>query len=83
MYVRHRAIGALPFFLFNATRQALQAMGTTRPVVIAVLLANVVNAAGNWLLITGNLGAPALGVAGSGFATALAMWAMAALLWLA
>ena len=81
VYVRHRAIGALPFFLFNAMRQALQALGTTRPVVIAVLLANVVNAAANWVLITGNLGAPALGVAGSGFATALAMWSMAAMLW--
>ena len=82
VYVRHRAIGVLPFFLFNAMRQSLQALGTTRPVVIAVLLANVVNAAGNWLLITGNLGAPALGVAGSGFATALAMWSMALMLWL-
>ena len=82
VYVRYRAIGVLPFFLFNAMRQALQALGPTRPIVVAVLLANIVNAAGNWLLITGNLGAPALGVAGSGVATAFAMWSMALMLWI-
>jgi MATE family multidrug resistance protein len=81
VYVRHRAIGALPFFLFNAMRQSLQAVGTTRPIVVAVLLANIVNAAANWVLISGHLGAPALGVAGSGFATSLAMWSMAVMLW--
>ncbi|MEQ1690953.1 MAG: MATE family efflux transporter [Gemmatimonas sp.] len=81
VYVRHRALGMLPFFLFNAVRQALQALGTTRPVVAAVLLANIVNAFANWVLIHGNLGAPALGVGGSGYATALAIWSMAAMLW--
>ncbi len=83
-YVRRRALGALPFFLFNVFRQTLQAMGPVRPVVYAVLLANVVNVVGNWAFIHGNLGAPALGVPGSGYATAIAMWSMAAmLLWFA
>ncbi|MBL0172515.1 MAG: MATE family efflux transporter [Gemmatimonadaceae bacterium] len=81
IYVRHRALGVLPFFLFNAARQALQALNTTRPVVVSVLLANVVNAFANWILITGHWGAPALGVGGSGFATAIATGAMAMLLW--
>lgn len=82
VYVRNRALGALPFFLFNALRQSLQALGTTRPVVLAVILANVVNAFANWVLIHGNLGAPALGVSGSGYATALAVWSMCGFLWL-
>lgn len=80
VYVRYRAIGALPFFVFNALRQSLQALGTTRAIVAAVVLANVVNALANWALIHGHLGAPAMGTAGSGLATALAMWTMAALL---
>jgi MATE family multidrug resistance protein len=80
VYVRYRAIGALPFFVFNALRQSLQALGTTRAIVVAVVLANLVNALANWALIHGHWGAPAMGTAGSGLATALAMWTMAALL---
>lgn len=76
VYVRHRALGILPFFVFNAARQSLQALGSTRPLVIAVLLANAVNAFANWILIYGNLGSPAFGVPGSGYATAISMWAM-------
>ena len=82
VYVRNRAIGALPFFAFNALRQSLQALGKMRPLIVAVVLANGVNALANWVLIDGRLGAPRLGVAGSGLATALAMWSMTALVWL-
>lgn len=81
VYVRWRALGVLPFFFFNALRQSLQALGSTRAIVIAVLLANVVNVCANWAFIHGNLGAPRMGTAGSGLATAIAMWAMAAMLW--
>lgn len=80
IYARRRALGVLPFFVFNVTRQTLQAMASVRAVVIAVLVANVVNVAVNWLLVFGNLGAPQLGVAGSGYATAASMWVMAATL---
>ncbi len=79
-YARRRLLGALPFFLFNVWRQALQAMGPVRPVVIAVLCANVVNVGANWVLIYGNGGFPALGVVGAGWATAISNWSMAALL---
>lgn len=80
VYVRHRALGVLPFFVFNAARQSLQALGTTRPLVIAAVFGNAVNAIANWILIYGNAGSPALGVPGSGYATALSMWAMCAML---
>jgi multidrug resistance protein, MATE family len=79
-YVRRRALGVLPYFLFNVFRQTLQAIGPVGPVLFAVVAANVVNAFANWVFIHGNLGAPALGVPGSGYATALAMWTMAPLL---
>ncbi len=79
-YARRRALGALPFFLFNVFRQTLQAMGPVRHILWAVLIANIVNAFANWVFIGGHLGAPALGVVGSGYATALAMWTLAPLL---
>ena len=80
MYTRRRAIGVVPFFVFSVLRQTLQAMDKVRPVLIAVVAANIMNVCVNWLLIFGNLGAPRLGVVGAGYATALSMWAMAATL---
>lgn len=41
------------------------------PSMFAMLAANVVNVALNWILIYGNLGAPALGAVGSGITTSL------------
>lgn len=75
-YARRRMLGVLPFFLFTVWRQTLQAMGPVKPILLAVLLGNVVNIIANWFLIFGNMGAPKLGVSGSGYATALAMWVM-------
>lgn len=80
VYARSRIWGVVPFFVFNVMRQTLQAMGPVRPVIIAAVVANVVNAVANWVLIFGNAGAPALGVEGSGYATALSSWVMAAVL---
>ena len=83
-YTRRRLLGAVPFLLFNVGRQTLQAMGPVRPIVFAVLAANVVNALANYALIYGHFGLPALGVVGAGWATAIANWTMSALLlWLA
>ena len=70
----------LPLLLYAAFRRYLQATGSVRPVMVALLLANVVNALVNWLLISGRWGAPALGVSGSAWATVLARVFMA--LWL-
>ncbi|MBC8088526.1 MAG: MATE family efflux transporter [Phycisphaerae bacterium] len=75
-YARRRALGVLPFFLFTVWRQTLQAMGPVKPILWAALIGNVVNIIANWFLIFGNMGAPKLGVNGSGYATALAMWVM-------
>jgi MATE family multidrug resistance protein len=40
-----------------------------KPAMVVTLLANFVNVFVNWVLIFGNLGAPALGLAGAGWAT--------------
>ena len=81
VYARRRLLGVVPFFLFAVVRQTLQALGPVRPVIIAVVIGNVVNAIANWLLIFGRAGLPAMGVEGSGYSTALATWVMAGALW--
>jgi MATE family multidrug resistance protein len=50
-------------------RRYLQAMNVVRPVMIALVTANLVNVAGNWILIYGHWGMPAMGVTGSALAT--------------
>ncbi|MBI5600463.1 MAG: MATE family efflux transporter [Gemmatimonadetes bacterium] len=79
-YVEISAVGLPAFFLFVVLRQALQAMLVVRPVLVAVVVANLVNVFANWVLIFGNLGAPPMGVAGSAWATVLARWVMGATL---
>jgi MATE family multidrug resistance protein len=44
-------------------------MHVVRPVMFALVSANLVNAGGNWVLIYGHFGFPALGVVGSAYAT--------------
>jgi MATE family multidrug resistance protein len=66
----------LPLLLYAAFRRYLQGMGVVRPVMFALLAANVVNVVVNWILIFGNLGAPALGVSGAAWATVFSRVAM-------
>jgi MATE family multidrug resistance protein len=70
----------LPLLLYAAFRRYLQGMGVVRPVMIALVSANIVNAVVNWLLIYGKAGFPALGVRGSAWATVFARAVMAAFL---
>jgi MATE family multidrug resistance protein len=77
------ATGAMPLLLYAAFRRYLQGMHLVRPIMIALVTANLINAAGNWILIYGNLGMPALGVVGSAWATTAARVYMAAFLYLA
>ena len=72
--------GVLPFLGFNVLRQTLQALQLVRPIVLTMIVANLVNVLLNWLLIFGRLGAPALGVGGSAWATAISRWLMVILL---
>ena len=75
-YVRIQIAGMLPFYGFIVFRQVLQAVGRVAPVVWTIVLANLVNALANWILVFGNLGAPAMGAVGSGWATAISRWFM-------
>jgi MATE family multidrug resistance protein len=66
-----------PLLLYATFRRYLQGMGVVRPVMVALVLANILNALVNWMLIFGHWGAPALGVRGSAWATVVARIAMA------
>jgi MATE family multidrug resistance protein len=82
-YLRAIAFGALPLLVYASFRRYLQGMHVVRPIMIALVTANLINAAGNWVLIYGNLGMPALGVEGSAWATNAARVYMAVFLYLA
>ncbi len=75
-YLRWIVPGNLPFLLFVALRQTLQAMSVVRPAVIAIVAGNLVNVVANYALIFGHFGFPALGVVGSAWASSVSRLVM-------
>lgn len=78
-------VGALiwstPWLLvYAAFRRYLQGMNRVKVVMFALVSANVVNAAVNWVLVFGHWGFPALGAEGAGWATVLSRVYMAGVL---
>jgi len=67
----------VPLLMYATFRRYLQGMGIVRPVMIALIAANITNLVMNWVLIYGRFGAPALGVRGSAWATVVSRIAMA------
>ncbi len=79
-YTKALVAGLFPLLLYFAVRRCLQAMNMVKPVAFALVTANLVNALGNWFLIYGKWGAPAMGAVGSGWSTAIARTYLAAVL---
>ncbi|HEV2272924.1 MAG TPA: MATE family efflux transporter [Acidobacteriaceae bacterium] len=79
-YLRLLNWGTLPLLLYAAFRRYLQGVGKVRPVTFALVSANLVNWLGNWALIYGKLGLPAMGVRGSALSTCVARLYMAGVL---
>jgi len=79
-YLRILNWSLLPLLVYASCRRYLQAMGIVAPVTFALISANLINAAFNWLLVFGHLGLPALGTTGSAWATLLSRIYMAAVL---
>lgn len=90
-FVLGRLPGLVPFLWVMAIRSYLQALGVTRPILLSMVLANVVNVIANAVLIFGDpglvsvglpaIGLPPLGVLGSGLASTLATVAQLAVCW--
>ena len=68
-YIARLIFSAVPLLVYAVFRRYLQAMNVVRPVMVALITANVINAVGNWVLVFGHWGAPALGTNGSAYAT--------------
>jgi MATE family multidrug resistance protein len=77
-FLRAIAWGGPAFLGFAVLRSLFAALSHTRAVMAVLLICVAGNALLNWVLIYGHLGAPALGVAGSGYASAINQWLMLA-----
>ena len=71
-YIRALNWSAAPLLLFFCLRRYLQSIGVVRPILVILITANLVNVAGNWVFVFGNLGAPRMGAEGSGWSTCIA-----------
>jgi MATE family multidrug resistance protein len=79
-YLRILNWGTLPLLLYGGTRRYLQGVGDVRVVTATLVVANLVNWFGNWVLISGHFGFPAFGVNGSAISTVVSRIFMAAAL---
>lgn len=70
-YLRVMLFGLVPFALSNAYSGTLREIGETKVPMLAGITAVLVNLAGNYILIFGHFGAPALGVKGAAIATVI------------
>ena len=68
-YLRVMLLGLVPFALANAYSGTLREIGETKVPMVAGIIAVLVNLVGNYILIFGHFGAPALGVVGAAVAT--------------
>lgn len=74
-------LGVPALFVMMMISSAFRAMGDTRTPMYAMLLANFIHTAGDWVLIFGRYGFPKWGILGAGVAMALSIWTGAFLLW--
>jgi MATE family multidrug resistance protein len=77
-YLRALAWGGPAFLGFAVLRSLLAALLHARLVMAVLLVCVAGNVVLNWMLIFGHLGATALGVVGSGYASAINQWLMLA-----
>ncbi|MFI3294554.1 MAG: MATE family efflux transporter [Rikenellaceae bacterium] len=59
----------IPFMLFAVFKQFLEGIGNTKVTMYVVISTNLLNILGNYLLIYGHWGFPAMGVMGAGLST--------------
>ena len=64
--------GSLPLLIYFALRRYLQAVNVVHPITFAFVSANLINFVGDWAMIYGHLGFPAMGIVGSGWSTCFA-----------
>ena len=70
-YLLTLLLSMMPLMVFNAYKQFSDGIQDTSMPMWIILVANVLNVFGNWLLIFGHCGFPELGLLGAGIATLL------------
>ena len=69
IYMSIVGLSAFPLMIFQSYKQFIEGLSVMKPAMIISLLANLINAFVNWVLIFGELGFPKLGLAGAAWAT--------------
>ncbi len=69
IYLKVLGLSIIPMMIFQSYRQFAEGVSFLVPAMVITLLANLINIFVNWVFIFGNLGAPAMGLTGAGFAT--------------
>lgn len=62
-------LSIFPLMIFQTYKQFIEGLSIMRPAMIITLLANLINAFANWILIFGKFGFPRLELDGAGWAT--------------
>ncbi len=70
-YLKILSFSIIPFMMFQTYKQFIEGLSFTKPAMIILIIANIVNAFSNWVLIYGNLGMPKLELDGAGISTLL------------
>ncbi len=68
-YTKILAVSIIPWMIYQSYKQFIEGLSITHPPMVVTIVANLVNAFVNWLLIFGNLGFPRLELDGAGIAT--------------
>jgi MATE family multidrug resistance protein len=68
-YLAIITLSLLPFMLFQTFKQFAEGLSQTKQAMYITLICNAINVFLNWVMIYGNLGFPALGLNGAGWAT--------------
>lgn len=71
------ALSVFPMMIFQNYRNYLEGLSMVKPPMLIAITANIGNIFFNWVFIYGNLGMPALGLDGAGFATLFTRTGMA------
>jgi MATE family multidrug resistance protein len=76
-YLRALLFGAPGILIFIALRFTTEGVGYTRPIMFTSVFSLICNVFLNYVLMFGHFGAPAMGVVGCAYASAITMWLVA------
>jgi MATE family multidrug resistance protein len=69
IYMTIVGLSAVPLMIYQTYKQFIEGLSIMKPAMIIAILANLINAFANWVLIFGKFGFPVLGIAGAAWAT--------------